>query len=44
MDIIRYFHILDYISIIYRYSLFVLLSKYMTVDHVLQVACIADHL
>ena len=33
MDIRCYFHTLDYISIIYRYSLFVPLSKYMTVDH-----------
>ena len=42
MDIRCYFHILDYISIIYRCSLFVPLSKYMTVDHVFQVACIAE--
>ena len=36
--------ILDYISIIDRYSLFVALSKYMTVDHVFQVAGIAEYL
>ena len=44
MDIRCYFHILDYISIIYRYSLFVAIPKYMTVDHVFQVADIAEYL
>ena len=44
MNIRCYFHILDYISIIYRYSLFVAIPKYMTVDHVFQVAGIAEYL
>ena len=41
VDIRCYFHILDYISSI---DLFVALSKYMTVDHVFQVAGIAEYL